>query len=119
MPDEDGNSVPNGKVTNKDLWFLSTTTNGRIDLLISHVDAQTRHYDAGLALVNLCIENLRGAVNERLHEHEQRIDKLEQGFSLRTMLVQHSWKIATFVFMAAGALGGAISRFGLPWEWFH
>jgi hypothetical protein len=129
MPNEEkGDKAPNdgGKVTNRDLWLLTTATNARIDAQTARIDAQTgrmdammAHFDTSLGRLDTAIGGLRGIVNEQLHDFERRVDKLEQGYSLRNALLGGSWKITAALLGCAGLLGAVIARCGLPWEWGH
>ena len=114
----------NSRPTHADLLAVMRDVHGWCDALSTRIEKQTEHIDQSLSEIRQSIEALREATNHRMEQFETRVDSIEKKEAARlalatfkNALLKGSWKLTTFIVMAASMISGLITRYGAPWMW--
>jgi hypothetical protein len=122
---------PAGRVSNRDLWRLAAVMNDRCGTLERGIQSMLGHVDSGFDDLRANMRDLRGVVNDQLHEQDEHIDTLALAvetlrevvapmrarWDVRNALLKGSWKLTTLMIGATAMISGLIVRFGPPWLW--
>jgi hypothetical protein len=124
IPDEEPKAERLGRITTRSVWDAFNAMNDRCNTLeqgqsslLEHID---KGFDAGRADSQEMrgeMSQLRGVVNDQLHEFDKRLRPIERGWDLKVALLRGSWKLTGLMISTAAIVSALLARFGLPWQW--